>query len=71
MYLLAMAFFFAMSSFFSMVKIIFVSIDKISPLDEESTLTRTINAYKELREIKTLSRPLYRSASLLPTLPFP
>ena len=52
MYLLAMAFFFAMSSFFSMVKIIFVSIDKISPLDEESTLTRTITHIKELRENK-------------------
>ena len=54
MYLLAIAFFFAMSSFFSMVKIIFVSIDKISPLDEESTLTRTITHIKELQENKNL-----------------
>jgi Hemolysins and related proteins containing CBS domains len=54
MYLLAIAFFFAMSSFFSMVKIIFVSIDKITPLDEESTLTRTITHIKELQENKNL-----------------
>jgi putative hemolysin len=51
-YLAALVFFFAMSSFFSMVKIIFVSIDKITPLDEESTLSRSMAHIKELQKNK-------------------
>jgi putative hemolysin len=51
---LTLAFFFAMSSFFSMVKIIFVSIDKIEPVEEESALARYIKRIKELEENKNL-----------------
>jgi Hemolysins and related proteins containing CBS domains len=53
MYLLMLAFFFAMSSFFSMVKIIFVSINKITPIEEEPTLTRVISQINKLQENKT------------------
>jgi putative hemolysin len=53
-YLLMLVFFFVMSSFFSMVKIIFVSIEKITPAEEKPGLTRAIAHIKELVEDKTL-----------------
>ena len=49
-----LVFFFVMSSFFSMVKIIFVSIDKLTPVEEKPTLTRSITRIKELLKNRTL-----------------
>jgi CBS domain containing-hemolysin-like protein len=54
MYLLAMAFFFAMSSFFSMVKIVFVSIDKLTPVDDDSALSRYSALIKKIEENRGL-----------------
>jgi CBS domain containing-hemolysin-like protein len=49
-----MAFLFAISSFFSMLKIIFVSVDKLGLIEEESLLSRCITRIKELEENKSL-----------------